>query len=96
LEVVVVMSCIAGSCAWTVSISLSVTLTGLSGSLSAALIGLSAPADASEPVSAGAEPLVRGLAGHAERGADVGPGGAVRASVGNVSRSFLSERLSGV
>ena len=74
--------------------SLSVPLTGLHTSLSAALIGLSTPAETGEPASAVAEPLVRRLSGHAERGADIGPGSAQRTGAGNVGRSLVTGPLS--
>jgi hypothetical protein len=60
-----------------------------------ALIGLSTPAEASEPASAGPEPLVRRLSGHAERVADIGPGRAEQASTGDVDRSLVTQPLSG-
>jgi hypothetical protein len=79
----------------TLSASLSVPLTGLHTSLSVALIGLSTPAETSDAASAGAEPLVRRLSGHAERVADIGPGGAKQASTCDVDRSLNAEPLSG-
>ena len=70
--------------------SLSVPLTGLHTSLSAALIGLSTPAETGEPASAVAEPLMRSLSGHAERCADIGPGGAERSGTGDVGRCLVA------
>jgi len=75
--VLVLVSCIGGSCATTLSASLSVPLTGLSG-------GLSARAETGEPTSAGAEALVRCLPGDTESVADVGPGRAERPGHGDV------------
>lgn len=70
-------------------------LIGLHARLSAALIGRSTPAETSEPASASAEPLVRRLSSHAERVADIGPGGAKQASTCDVDRSLIAEPLNG-
>lgn len=89
---VVVVSCIVGSCETTLSASLSVALRqsqrSVRGSLSAAAT--------CEPPTAGAEPFVRRLPGDAERIAHIGPGSAESPSTSHVNGGVLTGPLRSV